>query len=376
MSNDMKKENPYISVIMPVYNVEKYLKTALDSILNNTFKNIELVCIDDGSTDHSMEILEFYANRDKRVKVLKQNRKGPSAARNAGLEVATGQFISFVDSDDFVSFNAYEVLYDVTKGKDIDLVIFGANAFPAEEVPEWIWNIINTTGKYYENCNGAKIIFEEPAARPFLWLHLVKRSLLEKPKKIRFDETMILGEDQLFQFSYFLKAKNIAVLGDKLYNYRISRNGSLMQMYSSRKIQKVETHLMLVKKIIDCWKAEDVFEYQEDHLITWIINFLYYSIVDLPLDYKIKYAKKIIMLCEKNGCHYYLIDECEKAHYEELREWSTMLPPEQNESNDLKEKIEKEKYEIQETLKSKAFHWGRKMTNKSQRMDMSLFEDL
>lgn len=374
--NTMTEKKPYVSVIIPVYNVENYLKTCLDSVLDNTFKNVEVICIDDGSTDHSLEILEFYAKKDERVKLLKQDRKGPSAARNAGLEIATGKYISFVDSDDFVSFNAYEILSEVTTKNDLDIAIFGANAFPVEACPEWVNRIINTGANYYEDCNGAKIIFEEPAARPFLWLHFVKRELLEKPTKIRFDESMLLGEDQLFQFNYFLRAQNIMVLSDKLYNYRISRNGSLMSMYSSRKIQKIETHLTLVQKIIDCWKKEQIFEYQEDHLLTWIINFLYYSIIDLPMDYKIKYAKKIIRIVYENNFHDYLINECEKGHYEELKEWSTMEIPEIDAVNDLKEKIEREKYEIKETLASRAFRMGRKFTNKNNRMDMRLFEEL
>lgn len=95
-------ENPKISVIVPVFNVEKYLKRCLDSILTQTYWNLEVLCIDDGSEDHSLEILKFYEKKDSRVRVYTQARKGPSAARNRGLDEATGDFISFVDADDYI----------------------------------------------------------------------------------------------------------------------------------------------------------------------------------------------------------------------------------------------------------------------------------
>ena len=121
------KDKPDISVIIPVYNVEQYLKRCLDSILSNTYKNLEVICVDDGSTDNSLKILEFFAQKDPRVRILQQNRKGPSAARNKGLDMAKGKYISFVDSDDFISFNAYEILMLVAEQYNLDITIFGAN---------------------------------------------------------------------------------------------------------------------------------------------------------------------------------------------------------------------------------------------------------
>lgn len=377
--NIIKNKKPYISVIIPVYNVEKYLKKCLDSVLDNTFKDLEVICVDDGSTDHSMDILKFYEKRDTRIKVLYQDRKGPAAARNKALDVAQGEYINFVDSDDFVSFNAYEIMAKVCKQYDLDIMIFGANAFPAQEAPEWIWNIINTRANFYKNCDGGKVVFDEKAARPFLWMHCLRRELLELPMKLRFDESMMLGEDQLFQFQYFLNAKNIMVIEDKLYNYRIARSGSLMQMYSSRKIKKVDIHLMLVQKLIDSWKENGAFKYQEDRLITWSINFLYFSIIDLPKNYQIKYAKKIIELLEKNKLHTYLIADYEMERFKELSEWSMIEIEDGNENMEmeiLKQKIEREKYEIQETLKSRAFKLGRKFVKKQDRIDLKIFDEI
>lgn len=378
-TNITKNEKPYFSVIIPVYNVERYLKKCLDSVLDNTFKNLEVICVDDGSTDHSIDILKFYEKRDSRLKVLQQKQKGPAAARNMALDVAQGKYISFVDSDDFVSFNAYEIMAEVCKDNNLDILIFAASAFPKEEAPLWIEEIINTNPNYYSDCDGAKVLFQEKGARPFLWMHCIKRKLLEWPSKLRFDESMMLGEDQLFQFQYFLNAKNIMVINDKLYNYRIARAGSLMQMYSSRKIKKIETHLMLVQKIIDSWRKNGTFENQEDRLVTWCINFLYYSIIDLPMDYRCKYAKKIMELISKNKFHTYLIADYEMERFKELSEWSMIEIEDGNENMEmeiLKQKIEREKYEIQETLKSRAFKLGRKFVKKQDRIDLKIFDEI
>lgn len=103
-----------VSVIIPVYNIEKYLRQCLDSVVNQTLKDIEIICVDDGSTDGSFDILQEYAEKDVRIKVVKQKNKGSGAARNKGLEFAQGEFVIFFDSDDFMSNNMLEQLYNRT----------------------------------------------------------------------------------------------------------------------------------------------------------------------------------------------------------------------------------------------------------------------
>ena len=366
-----KKGEPDISIIIPVYNVEKYLRRCLDSILSNSYENLEVICIDNGSTDGSCHILKYYEKKDDRVIVLKQSKSGPSAARNMGLDKARGKYISFVDSDDFVQYNAYEILIEVAEENELDMVIFGANTIPWQSAPEWMNRIINTRYMYYKDCEGSSVVFKEPACRPFLWMHFIKRELFEKPTKLRFDESMMLGEDQLLQFQYIPRAKNIMVIDDKLYNYQISRSGSLMQMYSSRKVKKVETHLKLVRKILDTWEYDGEFWKEEGELLTWIVNFLYYSIVEFPIVYKRKYAKQILELLEENKFSMCLLADWEHQHYKELQEWSENVDDEEKYIQEEAEKTADEKHQIREILKSKCFKWGRKLTRKKDRMDLS-----
>ena len=119
---------PLISVIIPVYNSELYLKECLDSVINQTYKKIEIICVDDGSTDHSLDILNFYQKKDSRIKVFTQENSGPSAARNKALDMAKGDYISFVDSDDFLKPDTYSTLIEyATQERSWDLIIFGGN---------------------------------------------------------------------------------------------------------------------------------------------------------------------------------------------------------------------------------------------------------
>ena len=101
-------ERPLISVIVPIYGVEKYLEQCLDSILNQTYRQLEIILIDDGSTDRCGEICDRYASRDSRIKVIHQTNQGLSAARNVGMDMATGEYISFIDSDDYIDLHFYE----------------------------------------------------------------------------------------------------------------------------------------------------------------------------------------------------------------------------------------------------------------------------
>ena len=116
-----------ISIIVPVYNVEKYLKECLDSLINQTLEDIEIICINDGSTDNSLAILEEYQKKDSRIKVFSQKNQGVSAARNLGIEKATGEYLTFLDSDDRLELNTCEILYKETIAKNSDFLFFIRN---------------------------------------------------------------------------------------------------------------------------------------------------------------------------------------------------------------------------------------------------------
>lgn len=116
-------EQPFVSIIVPVYNVEKYLSRCLDSLVNQTLKNIEIICVNDGSKDSSPAILQEYADKDERIVLLNQENSGLSVARNTGMDVVKGEYIGFVDSDDWVDLDFYEKLYNAAKRNNCDIAV-------------------------------------------------------------------------------------------------------------------------------------------------------------------------------------------------------------------------------------------------------------
>lgn len=120
-----------VSVIIPVYNVENYLRECLNSVINQTLKDIEIICINDDSTDGSLAILKEYAIKDKRIKIVCQDNVGAGAARNIGLKMAKGKYLSFLDSDDFFDYTMLEKSYNKVIENKADIVVFGANMYDA-----------------------------------------------------------------------------------------------------------------------------------------------------------------------------------------------------------------------------------------------------
>jgi len=125
---------PKISVIITVYNVEKYLSRCLDSVVNQTFKDLEIICVNDGSTDNSAEILDRYASKDKRIIIINQKNGGLSAARNTGLRHASGQYIGFVDSDDWIDIDYYECLVGLAEKNNADIVMAGMRVVDQDNI--------------------------------------------------------------------------------------------------------------------------------------------------------------------------------------------------------------------------------------------------
>ena len=364
----VKKDN-LISVIVPVYNAEDYLKECLDSLLRQTYSNIEILCVDDGSTDHSKDILNLYQRKDSRVKVFSQENKGPSAARNRALDEAKGDYISFVDSDDYLEANAYEILNECAQQKeDWDLLIFGANLVGGYN--DWLNDKVTPVFRQYIDSNPAEVLFTEKCAKPFLWLHFMKRELLEKPYKIRFDEELNLGEDQLFQFNYIPRAKNVMVIDQKLYNYRLSENNSLMQFYNTRRIKKMECHFQIVEKAISDWKKQDYYDTYKDDIWTWVVEFMYWSIIDFPAEFKKEFSQKVLSFMNSNNVDTYLLRGSEVEHYKELVDWAANDTSLEEEVEILTKRIKREQYEIDETLKSRAFKLGKLFTPKKERLEL------
>ncbi len=215
-----------VSVIVPVYNVEEYLPKCLDSVINNTLSDIEIIIVNDGSTDNSSKIIAKYQKKDKRIKVINQENCGLGSARNKGLEKAMGEYIAFIDSDDWIEKDMLEFMYNHAFEKKSDIVICSyKNIYNHKEevniIPD---QIINDTiaGKNSRIFN----IFSA-------WCKIYKRDFLNK-SKVKFVEDKVWYEDFSFSVKLLSMTTKIDIINKPLYNYVI-RNNSIMNNFKIMK---------------------------------------------------------------------------------------------------------------------------------------------
>lgn len=219
------KETQLISVIVPVYNAEKTLRDCVDSILNQEYKNFEILLVDDGSKDSSPSICDEYASKDERVKVFHKPNGGVSSARNLGIDYAKGEWITFVDSDDYISESYFDVVYKC----NYDLI-----TIPYRWVKDTEISVDHRTDDFCELCNYDDIrsflnnflttmIFRAPSALFF------KKELLYS---LRYNETMKVGEDTCFVHEYLLRLKSIYCSRNSFYNFRLSSVGASVKYNS------------------------------------------------------------------------------------------------------------------------------------------------
>jgi glycosyltransferase involved in cell wall biosynthesis len=217
-------DNKLVSLIVPVYNAEKHLKECIDSILSQTYRNIELILVNDGSIDKSGEICDEYNKRDSRVCVIHQNNYGPSVARNAGIDRASGEYIQFVDSDDSLELN---MTAELVQGiRNAELVISGYKKIEYNE-PKNVSKYIPSLKGNYSNNDFMKN-FGELFKNGFInspCNKLYNKTIIKK-FKINFLQGLHMGEDLLFNLKYIQFCKTIAVLQDPLYKYSILMNNN------------------------------------------------------------------------------------------------------------------------------------------------------
>lgn len=212
-----------ISIIVPIYNVEKYLSRCIESILNQTYKNIELILVDDGSPDNSPQICDHYANVDDRVCVIHQCNAGVSVARNAGLKIAKGQYIGFVDPDDWVAPEMYESMLDEIENVDTDLVICGYNYYDEEGNVDTKRLYQIRENEFLSQKDVMSRFFDmPPTIRHGVVNKLFKKSLLDE---LFFVEGLHSSEDVMFLDEYVLKTQN-AVMVHRPYYKNTVRHGS------------------------------------------------------------------------------------------------------------------------------------------------------
>lgn len=216
---------PEISIIVPVYNVEKYLKNCIDSILNQTFKDFELILVNDGSTDKSLDICKYYESIDSRIRIINKQNGGLSSARNAGLDVFIGKYVGFIDSDDYIHPQMYEILYNQMTKNNADIGICDFEKV-YDFNKEFLDNkfILNNEIESMNNEDALLKLLGEKAVKYIIMCNkLYKKEIFQNE---RFKEG-IIHEDEHIIHRLLYKAKNIIYIEKKLYFY-LQREGSIM----------------------------------------------------------------------------------------------------------------------------------------------------
>ncbi len=234
-----------ISIIIPVYNSERYLKKCLDSILNQTYKNLEIILIDDGSEDGSLKIMNEYKKNDKRIKIIKKNNSGVSSSRNIGIKNSTGEFITFIDSDDAIDMRYFEKTMKYFNDTEIDIVCTNYN---------YDYNGNLKRNRNFVSGKVSNIIALNPASNYYIttvWGKIFKSDII---KSLKFDEKIFYSEDTLFYTEALLKAKNIFFLNEFLYNYFINENGAM----KNKDLKKYSTDLLARYKILKIYKQNNL----------------------------------------------------------------------------------------------------------------------
>lgn len=223
---------PKVSVIVPVYNAEKYLKCCIDSLLNQTLKDIEIILVDDGSPDHCPAMCDGYAKQDQRVKVIHKKNEGQGYARNSALEIATGGYIAFVDSDDYIESDAYQKLYSIAMDTKVDGVYFSCQRFDDRGNT---WKVTNTQKEMQyptkEVIRGfiLDMIANTPNAKndrdilSSVWSVLYRHDIIKRyALKFKSERDYNGGEDLLFNLDYLMHSSNVITIPNAFYNWRTS----------------------------------------------------------------------------------------------------------------------------------------------------------
>ena len=286
-----------ISIVIPAYNVERHVRRCLTSVLVQAHRDVECICVDDGSSDRTRAVLEVAANTDDRVTVLSQSNAGVSAARNAGLAVATGEVVLFVDADDQLLPGALDVIAQVFCDQRPDCAVFGLVIDPPEAAPLTLSHRLAPRDVVYELFH-PDLIFREHT-HPYAFRVAFSRSFL-LAHQLLFDERLTLGEDEAFlMIAYRLSSKTV-LSSRRIYSYRMDDQSASHRDNRSDEVlpQKLEKHLMLVSAILGGWKSRELDGSCDVQIVIWALDLLMLDVSRLEADKQARYLERLLEILD------------------------------------------------------------------------------
>lgn len=292
-----RKENymePLISIIVPIYNVEKYLNRCIESIVNQTYKNLEIILVDDGSPDNCPQICDQWKEKDNRIKVIHKENGGLSDARNVGLDITQGEYIAFVDSDDYIHVKMYETLITVLLEKDCDIVQCDfSKVADGQQVNN---ELLEYKVKEYNVKEALYSLINENPLKQVVWNKLYKKYIFDT---LRF-EVGKLNEDDFFTYQAFDKCKKICSINVSLYYYLVRDTSIMGEKFTIRRLDGLEARINRYNFLKE--KYIDLASY--DKKILWFyIMYIYQKVLLMDKDRNKTLAKnkiKTIFKCIRN----------------------------------------------------------------------------
>lgn len=255
-------EDILVSIIIPVYNSENYLEKCIGSAINQSYKNIEIILVDDYSTDNSYSICDAYRKKDNRISLIKTKGKGVSAARNTGMCMSRGKYIQFLDSDDELPNNSTEILLKGINGADLcvgNYLIDKNAAF--DKLDSELWDV-----EKYANEIILDNVYENIANYP--WNKLYKTDVI-KQNNITFDENISLSEDAIFNFQYLKYVRNISIVSDCVCIHYVRENSLLSQKYEAKELYDI--HLKKYYNYKNIYIKNGLYEKNKDVIATKLL---------------------------------------------------------------------------------------------------------
>lgn len=272
--------NPLVSIIVPTYNGEKYISRCLDSLVNQTYKNIEIIVVDDGSSDNTPNILKEYSKKYSNIKIIKQKNSGVSSARNNAISIASGVFLQFTDSDDWIENNMIELMVKSSIEKKSDIVISEyKNYYEKDDSFEAI------KLKDYDMTFKELISDENTLYGGFPWNKLIKKECISKI----YDENVHYYENLLFFLENSVNLKKYSVVHKPLYIYNINENSAVhTKKYNVKKVSMLDALLRIIQIVDDEYK--DFYKYM--YVSKFHENYVYIKALNLDITLLNKYIEK------------------------------------------------------------------------------------
>lgn len=293
---------PKVSIIIPVYNAGKYIEQCVYTLLNQTLKECEFIFINDGSEDNSKEIIQTYKNLDNRIKIINQKNQGVSVARNNGLNIAKGEYIGFVDADDYIELDMYEKLYNKAREDNCDVIL-------SDWKNEIDGSFISMNYNFPKNTVLDRKFINENIIPYFLEsdklntaCNKLYKNKIIKDNKIKFPEKVSLGEDGIFNMRVFSKAKTLKYIDYIGYYYREVEGSATRNIldkdYFKRALEVYKTDIKIMCDIDIDYKTEH--RLKSIRLISSVISYIYIYLTSTDLNFKSRYRYTNNMIKNKD----------------------------------------------------------------------------